>query len=186
MSELGRHSRGTFITLDGNKLLRDLRLPHCTIALLRNMKIGDKYDLFDVSHAPMTQTDRKYWPSASARVERVRGGYDLSALWMLEIGNMKRLGTIFVPGFRLKLAQGRVFEAHVNGEDGADLLRSSLRLYILIVRLAQRLSGMASARGEHACARMLRPMVTMHDEDRNGYTVPFLNGLVHAEANHSG
>jgi hypothetical protein len=53
----------------------------------------------------------------------------------------------------------------------------SLRMFVRIVRLANRLSRMAKAEGESLCARQLRPSLEGHSEERCGYYVPFLNRL---------
>lgn len=164
------------IVLDGNKLLRDLRLPYFTIAILREMKVGDYVELFDVSMY-VDNSDKQDYPNAGARIERVKGGYCLSALWMLHIGKVKKRGYMFCPGVTVKLMPGRKFEIPAKDDGEADVSMAGLRLFIRIVRLAHRLSRMASAAGEKGCARKLCPSVTGHEEERCGYIVPFLNKL---------
>ena len=63
----------TSICIDGDKLLRDLRRPYFTIAMLREMKVGDYFELFDVSMA-LGKSEKEDYPTASARIERVKGG----------------------------------------------------------------------------------------------------------------
>lgn len=164
------------ICIDGNKLLRDLRLPYFTIAMLREMKVGDYFELFDVSMA-VVKSEKEDYPTASARIERVKGGYSLSALWMLHVGKVKRRGHMFCPGVTLKLMPGRQFEIPAKTQSEAEVSLAGLRLFIRIVRLAHRLSRMAAAIGEKGCERKLRPSVTGHEEERCGYVVPFLNKL---------
>lgn len=166
----------TTAPLDGDKLLRDLRLPYFTIAMLREMKVGDYFELFDVSRC-VDMDDKEDYPTASARIERVKGGYSLSALWMLHVGKVKKRGHMFVPGVTLKLMPGRRFEIRTRDQNEADVSIAGLRLFIRIVRLTHRLSRMAAAVGEKGCERKLRPSVTGHEEERCGYVVPFLNRM---------
>ena len=166
----------TTAPLDGDKLLRDLRLPYFTIAMLREMKVGDYFTLFDVGMF-VDMGDKEDCPTASAQIERVKGGYSLSALWMLHVGKVKRRGHMFVPGVTLKLMAGRQFEIRAKDQSEAEVSIAGLRLFIRIVRLAHRLSRMAAAAEEKGCERKLRPSVTGHEEERCGYIVPFLNRL---------
>lgn len=166
----------TSLCIDGDKLLRDLRLPYFTIAMLREMKVGDYFELFDVSMY-MEKSVNEDYPTASARIERVKGGYSLSALWMLHVGKVKKRGHMFVPGVTLKLLPGRKFEIQAKDQNAAAVAIAGIRLFIRIVRLAHRLSRMAASVGEKGCERKLRPSVTGYEEERCGYVVPFLNKL---------
>ena len=166
----------TSICIDGDKLLRDLRLPYFTIAMLREMKVGDYFELFDVSMA-LGKSEKEDYPTASASIERVKGGYSLSAIWMLHVGKVKRRGHMFVPGVALKFLPGRKFEIQAKDQNAAAMAIAGIRLFIRIVRLAHCLSRMAASVGEKGCERKLRPSVTGHEEERCGYVVPFLDKL---------
>lgn len=124
--------------LDGDRLLRDLRLPYYTIAMLREMKVGDCYELFDVYGPSMFKNgDTELDPAnASASIERIKGGYRLSAGWMLHIGKARRRGHMWAPGVTLKLLPGRKFElVPAKGADGEKVALAGLRLFIRINRL---------------------------------------------------
>mgnify|MGYP003597351062 CR=1 FL=1 len=116
--------------IDGDKLLRDLRLPYYTIAMLRDMKHGDSYELFDVYGPAMHPGTDADPANAGARIEKVKGGYVLSALWMLHIGKAQKRGHMWSPGVKLKLLPGRKFELipekRANGEQVA---LAGLRLF---------------------------------------------------------
>ncbi|TAG49758.1 MAG: hypothetical protein EAZ30_02680 [Betaproteobacteria bacterium] len=164
-------STATIFELDGSRLLRDLRLPYYSIAIMREMRLGDERTLFDVyTSRPMYDEVPDEHGSASAQIERVRGGFYLSALWMLPIGNHRSRGTLFCTGFAIRLLPNRRFALEHKDVD-------NLRLFVRIVRLAARVSSMAKAAGESQCARLLRPSLEGHWEERCGYVVPFLNRL---------
>lgn len=164
--------------LDGDKLLRDLRLPYYTIAMLREMKLGDSYELFDVYGPSMFKGVETDPANASARIEKVKGGYRLSALWMLHIGKAKRRGHMWSPGVTLKLLPGRKFElVPAKGTDGQQVAHGGLRLFIRINRLAHRLATMAKAAGAKDDARTLQPTMMSEVDHRCGYTVAFLDTL---------
>lgn len=166
------------LIIDGDKLLRDLRLPYYTIAMLRDMKVGDSYELFQVygpSMLPGTGADPAY---AGARIEKVKGGYELSALWMLHIGKATKRGHMWVPAVKLKLLPGRKFELVPDKrKDGEQVALAGLRLFIRICRLAHRLAVMAKASGAKDDARKLLPTMMSKVDNRCGYQVPFLETL---------
>lgn len=167
--------------IDGDKLLRDLRLPYYTIAMLRDMRVGDSYELFDVygpSMLPGTDVDPA---NAGARIEKVKGGYALSALWMLHIGKAKKRGHMWVPAVKLKLLPGRKFELVPDKrEDGEQVALAGLRLFIRICRLGHRLAAMAKASGAKDDARKLQPTMGSKVDNRCGYQVDFLATLAAA------
>lgn len=156
-----------FITIDADKILNDLRLPYYTIAMLRDMKLGDDYQLFDVYGPSIAGADPA---NASASIEKIKGGYSLSAMWMLNIGNARRRGHMWVPTVTINLLPGRKFkikQANLN----------ALRLFIRICRLAHRLAKMADSAKAYDDARKLRPSMLKRTEGRCGYEVEFLKEL---------
>jgi hypothetical protein len=163
------------IHIDGDRLLRDLRLPYFTMAKLREMKVGEVYELFDVYGPPMFPEGSEA-TCAGASIERIKGGLCFNALWMLNVGRKGRKRPImFVPSVVLKQVQKRNFELQVDKE--AHHSHHGLRLFVRIVRLAHRLADMAKAAGELDCERKLRPTVFGYPEERCGYVVPFLNRI---------
>jgi hypothetical protein len=159
--------------VDGDQLLRDLRLPYYTIAILRNMKVGDRFELFDVCGPSMFEGGDP--SSASAGIERVKGGHNLSALWMLHIGNARRRGHLWASGVKLKLLAGRRFE--ILTESDAGEAKATLQSFVCICRLAHRLAAMATAAGDLKAAWLLRPMMTNEVADRYGHEIGFLNSI---------
>ena len=134
------------MVIDGDKLLRDLRLPYYTIAMLRDMKLGDCYELFDVYGPSMFKGGDTDPANAGARIEKVKGGYVLSGLWMLHIGKAQKRGHMWSPGVKLKLLPARKFELIPEKRaDGEQVALAGLRLLIRICRLGHRLAAMAKA-----------------------------------------
>lgn len=168
--------------IDGNRLLRDLRLPYWTFAQLRDMRAGEAYNLFDVAGPPVFGLPGGTPSEASASVERVPGGLVLSALWMLHVGaSAHRRAHVLVPGVRLAVRPGRQFAA-VGWDPSAD---NGLRLFIRVVRFAHRLADLAEARGDREAAEQMRPVLRRCDRRRLGVRVAFLDALagpVHAVA----
>lgn len=158
------------MVIDGNRLLRDLRLAYCDIAKLRNMRLGDSYILYDF-----------YQPTSSdvlglsnfAAIERVKGGFSLSATWLLLIGHFIKRGYIIIPDFRIKLLRHRQFEVPTQSD------YKSLRVFIRLVRLTHRLADMANAAGEKEASVIMRPHISQyHSLKHTGQIVPFLNTLM--------
>lgn len=166
------------MVIDGDKLLRDLRLPYYTIAMLRDMKVGECYELFDFYGPALPELGDAGPANAGARIERVKGGFLFSALWMLHIGKAKRRGHMYAPGVKLKLLPGRKLEiVSERFEDGEQVAFAGLRLFVRICRLAHRLASMAKAAGAKEDVRLLRPAMMKEVDHRCGYEVPFLNTL---------
>lgn len=167
--------------IDGDKLLRDLRLPYYTIAMLRDMRVGDSYELFDVYGPSMLSGTDVDPANAGARIEKVKGAYVLSALWMLHVGKAHKRGHMWSPGAKLKLLPGRKFELIPEKRaDGEQVALAGLRLFIRICRLGHRLAAMAKASGAKEDARKLRPTMMKEVDNRCGYQVDFLTTLAAA------
>jgi hypothetical protein len=163
------------VVIDGDKLLRDLRLPYFTIAMLRGMKLGASYELFDVYGPSLGCSEPA---SAGACIEKIKGGYMLSALWMLNVGKAKRRGHLWSPSVVLKLLPNRKFavsDVFVSARRPISL--DGLKLFVRIVRLGHRLADMATAAGDKEAARKLRPTLSRRIDDRCGHVVKFLDSL---------
>jgi hypothetical protein len=141
------------------------------------MRVGDSYELFDIYGPPLGIRDDE--PSnAGARIERIKGGFLLSALWMLHVGKAKKRGHMLCLDSKLILLPKRQFavcNAIPNSKMPVNM--SGLRLFVRVVRLAHRLSDMAKAAGAKDDARMLRPSMLKNTADRCGYRVPFLDTI---------
>lgn len=167
MPKISHHQKNCLVT-DGDRFLKDLRLPYCTISSLRQMRVGDVFDLMDFYGPPMF-TDGKP-QSASASVERVRGGLRFSALWMLHVGKTKLRGHMWCSGFVMVLRPGRKFEMVKETDIG------HLKLFVRIIRLATRLADMAKKAGDKDAAYKMRPLITTSVE-RLGHYIPFLDKI---------
>ncbi|WP_037586985.1 hypothetical protein [Stenoxybacter acetivorans] len=165
------------LLIDGDKLLRDLRLPYFTIAQLREMKVGDCYELFDVYEPGLWQGDMSASANAFAAIERVYGSCRLSGLWLLNIGNAKRRGYLYVDEIRIKLLPNRTFELLPYRQGGEQAALNGLRLFVRICRLAHRLAVMARNAGAIEDALKLRPCLMNEVERRCGHEVAFLKTL---------
>ena len=135
--------------INADKWMRGTGLPYWTVAALRNMKVGDELIFLSFTgpgYSPKVQG------SVEVSVERLRGCWNFSALWLSLIGrNAKRRGFILVPGTKFKLLPGRKFAiASKQDEHGMLLVRRMLRR-------SYKLAQWAKASGEHSAARALYP-----------------------------
>lgn len=162
------------LIIDGDRLLRDLRLPYWTISILRQMHVGDGYDLFDFYGPPMGIGDDNL-SNTGARIERIKGGLFLSAGWMLHVGKAHKRGHMLCLDTKLVLLPNRKFEVTHLGFSKEPVNLMGLRLFVRIVRLAHRLADMAKQAGAKEDARMMRPNIQNKAPDRFGFRIPFLD-----------
>jgi hypothetical protein len=156
------------LAIDGDRFLKDLRLPYCTISSLRQMRVGDVFELMDFYGPPMFTDGEPL--SASASIERVRGGLRFSGLWMLHVGKTKLRGHMWCSGFEMVLRPSRKFEMVKETDIG------HLKLFVRIIRLATRLADMAKKAGDRDAAYKMRPLITTSAE-RLGFYIPFLDKI---------
>lgn len=135
--------------LDADEWMRGTGLPYWTVAALREMKVGDGLTILDFKGPGLSANHEG---SVGVSVERKRGCWEFSALWLSEIGrNSRRRGHIFVPGARFKLLSGRKIEAM----SSVDL--DGMRLVRLILRRSSTLTRWAEESGDRLAAGALNP-----------------------------
>lgn len=137
------------ITFDADKWMRGTGLPYWTVAAFREMKMGDVLTLLDFTGPGLYPGHQG---SVGVSVERKRGYWEFSALWLSEIGrNARRRGHILVPSAKFKLRPGRKIEVLSN----LDL--DGMRLVRLILRRSSKLAKWAKKSGESFAAGALEP-----------------------------
>ena len=137
------------IIIDADKWMRGTGLPYWTVAALREMKVGDGLTILDFT-GPGFSPDHQ--GSVGVSVERRRGCWEFSALWLSEIGrNARRRGHIFVPGAKFKLLPGRKIEVMSN------LDQDGMRLVRLILCRSSKLAKWARESGDRLAAGALSP-----------------------------
>ena len=134
------------VVIDADPWLRSCRLPYCTLARFRAMRVGDVYLLVDFDGPGIV-------PAVGGRgavhLERERGAYVLGAVWTLHLGrNARRRGHLWVPAMRFRILSGRRLELLEDKGPGAPL--DGLRLASVVLRRAALLSRWARASGEQS------------------------------------
>jgi hypothetical protein len=164
--------------IDANGLLRALRLPYWSFAALRSMRVGDSFTLFCFSGPPVFGLEGGEPSTASACIERVHGGLNLSALWMLHVGRAAGRRThVFVPDLRIAVRPGREFELFRQSPSD-----NGLRLFTTVVRRVHRLADLAEASGAVDAAMDMRPSIRGYEKRPLGKRVPFLATIAGAPA----
>jgi len=168
--------------IDGDRLLRDLRLPYYSFAQLREMRVGDHYVLFDFTGPPVFGLPGAEPSVAGATMERIRGGIRLTALWMLHVGRgARRRPHVVVPGITLQLLSGRQVRLIPDHDGGASeeprRAGDGLRLFTRVVRFAHRLADLAQRHGDLGATEQMRPVLRKRDRRRFGDRVEWLDRI---------
>ncbi|WP_321874500.1 hypothetical protein [Burkholderia ubonensis] len=157
------------IVCDADPWLRRLGLPYYTLAILRDMRVGDEVVLFDYE-GPCIVPGGDTPGRVAAMVERVKGEWRFEALWMVGIGkNDKRRGTIWTFG-RFKVEKSRRLS-------WPEKDMAAMRSFERIVRLSNRLAKMARAAGDSSSRRAMTPYPYRHYDDVLA-VAPFLTTLI--------
>jgi hypothetical protein len=156
----------TNFLIDGNRMLRDLRLPYYTIAMMRQMKVGDRLVTFDwCSQQSLIGNGPQHWGRSA--IDRVRGGYLLIGGLMLEANQGTHLLDLMESGINLKLLPGRQFEMSPARGDSSDFSYwGRFKMLIQIYRTAETLSRMASKAGYPEEAWELMPTVSYYKDSK--------------------
>lgn len=110
--------------IDADRWLRGTGLPYWTVAKLREMKVGEVLSLVDFEGPGITGA---LTGSARVVVERKRGYWSFSALWLLYVGrNAFRRGTLWAPDVHFRVKPGRTLE-FIGNDDGSDYILQVLR-----------------------------------------------------------
>lgn len=110
--------------------------------------------------------------NASAHIERVNGGFVVSALWMLHVGKAHRRGHMLT-SFSLKLLPGRRFS--ISSIPGGSSPLVTLSIFVRIVRLMHRLSRMALSAGDRKASLDLLPSIRF--KPFGSYVVDYLQKI---------
>ncbi|KWN79237.1 hypothetical protein WM24_27335 [Burkholderia ubonensis] len=159
------------VVVDGDRWLRRLGMPYFTLAILREMRVGDEVILLDYD-GPSILPGGEPPGRVGASIEKVRGGnWYFSALWMLHVGHATRRPHIFTFGtFRVETGRRLSWEGKDTG---------AMRSFERVVRLSVRLARMARFAGDRTSARRMEPYPWL-DHDFTRTDVPFLTTIAAA------
>jgi hypothetical protein len=98
--------------VDGHKWMKALRLPYYTVAILREMKLGEHYYVGYFEGPGVTNPGYCY-----AWFERVRGGYDHQCHFSLTITAKHHTHIYQLDPARFRLLNNSIIEFHLGAED---------------------------------------------------------------------